>query len=106
MMTLKQGEEINKRFSTLSDSIENINGRFNQYVFNSSQRLQRMYYSYNEEYNKHKFARAEADSFKAMYLANKKIYMNTENEYRRYRINSTVFVMVSFFIAILTATSK
>ncbi len=63
MMTLKQGEDINKRFVFLNDSIKKVNANFNTYKLENSQRFQRLFNDYNLETSNHKLTRAEADSF-------------------------------------------
>jgi hypothetical protein len=105
-MTIKQGEDINKQFSFLNDSIKSINKSFNEYMINNGGRLQKVYNDYNRELNYHRIARSEADSFRVMYSANQKIYMKAEEEYRRLRINSTIFTLAAFFITIVIAGSR
>ena len=63
-MTVKQGDDINKRFTLLTDSIKKVNDNFNRYMIENGQRLQKVYTDYNFELNSHKYTRAEADSFR------------------------------------------
>lgn len=100
IMTLKQGEDINKRFLFLNDSIKKLNDNFNRYMIDNGQRLQKVYSDYNFEFNAHKMTKAEADSFKMMYLANKKIYLNSEIDHKREIRNLSIFTFISFLIAV------
>lgn len=106
IMTVKQGEDINQRFTFLTDSIKKVNERFNLYMIENGQRLQKVYNDYNFELNNHKFARAESDSFKLMYMANKKIYLNSEADHRKEVKNLFFFTLVSFFITVFIAASR
>lgn len=101
IMTLKQGEDINKRFTILNDSIKKINLDFNDYMLKNGKRVQNLYNDYNLEINNHKITRAEADSFKMMYLANKKIYLNSEKDHKREIKNLSIFTFISFLIAVI-----
>lgn len=105
IMTLKQGEDINKRFTSLEDSIQKVNLDFKTYMLSNGQRLQKVYNDYNFELNNHRMARAEADSFKTMYLANRKIYLNAEQDHRREIRNLSLFTLVSFFLTVIFAAN-
>jgi hypothetical protein len=100
MMTLKQGEDINKRFVFLNDSIKKVNTSFNRYMVENGQRLQKVYTDYNIELNNHRLVRAEADSFKTMYLANRKIYLNAEQDHKKEIRRLSI---ITFFTMFMTA---
>jgi len=106
MMTLKQGEDINKRFVFLNDSIKKVNTNFNTYKLENSQRFQRLFNDYNLETSNHKLTRAEADSFKTMYLANRKIYIAEEEQHRREMRSLSTFTVVVMFITAFIAGVK
>jgi hypothetical protein len=103
-MTLKQGQEINSKFSYLSDSIKKINSNFDRYMLENGKRLQRVYDDYNLELNNHRITKAESDSFRVMYMANKKIYLNAEQDHKRELRNLGVFTLLSFFITVFMAS--
>lgn len=105
-MTVKQGEDINKRFILLNDSIKKVNVRFDKYVLENGERLQKVYSDYNMELNNHRQTRAEADSIKNLYLLNKKLYMNAEEDHRREVRNLFGFTLISFFLTIFVSFSK
>ena len=76
IMTLKQGEEVNKKFEYLQDSlnfykktIDTVKYNFEKYQVAGGKRLQKMYESYWQEYENVKFYKAESDSFRHMYLS-------------------------------------
>jgi len=104
IMTLKQGQEINSKFSYLSDSIKKINSNFDRYMLENGKRLQRVYDDYNLELNNHRITKAESDSFRVMYMANKKIYLNAEQDHKRELRNLGVFTLLSFFITVFMAS--
>lgn len=106
VMTLKQGEDINKRFVSLEDSIKKVNINFNRYMIENGQRLQKVYNDYNFELNNHKFARAESDSFKLMYMANRKIYLAEEERHKREIMNLSTFTVVVMFLTAFIAAIK
>lgn len=106
IMTIKQGEDINNRFTFLNDSIKRVNTNFEKYMLESGQRLQKMYTNYHTELNNHKLTKQEADSIKALYLANKKIYEHRENEFRKERISQQVFTFIVLLITVIIAGSK
>ncbi len=106
MMTLKQGEDINKRFVFLNDSIKKVNTNFNTYKLENSQRFQRLFNDYNLETSNHKLTRAEADSFRYMYMANRKIYIAEEEQHRRELRSLSTFTVVVMFITAFIAGTK
>ena len=106
IMTLKQGNEINNKFSYLNDSIKKINSNFDRYMLENGKRLQSMYDSYNLELNNHKLTKAESDSFRVMYMANKKIYLNAEQDHKREIRNLSIFTLLSFFITVIVASAR
>lgn len=104
LMTLKQGNDINKKFSELNDSILNLKKFHNQYMIDNGQRLQKIYTDYNFELNNHKLARSEADSFRHMYMANKKIYLALEEDHKKeIRRLSIITLFTMFFTALFAA---
>lgn len=110
MMTLKQGEEVNKKFDNLEDSIASLNKKIDSvnldyelYQRRSGRRLQGMYESYWEEYEKNKIYRAEADSFRRLYTVNKRMYEVREYDFRKERIHQQVFTLVVMFVAVFFA---
>lgn len=112
VMTLKQGEEVNKKFELLQDSIsyykkkiDTIKFDFDFYQVRSGKRLQKMYESYWQEYENSKIYHAESDSFRHMYMANKLIYLQNEERLKRDVRHATIFstvltLMVMFFAAL------
>lgn len=105
-MTVKQGEDINQRFTLLTDSIKKINEKTNLDKIENGQRLQKAYNDYSFELNNHKIARSESDSFKVMYLANRKIYLNAEEDHKREVRNLFFFTILSFFITGYMAATR
>jgi len=106
IMTVKQGEDINQRFILLNDSIKKVNVSFDKYMLENGMRLQKVYSDYNMELNNHRQTRAEADSIKNLYLLNKKLYMNAEEDHRREVRNLFGFTLISFFLTIFVSFSK
>lgn len=106
LMTLKQGEDINKRFVILNDSITKITSNFDRYVIENGQRIQKISEDYNLEIKNHKLVKAESDSFKLMYMANKKIYLNSEADHRKEVKNLFFFTILSFLITGYIAGSR
>ena len=104
-MTVKQGEDINKRFTLLTDSIEKINDNFSKYKLENSQKFEKIYSDYNLEINNHRITKLESDSIKNLYLLNKKIYINAEEDHRREVRNLFAFTLFAFFIAIFTSVN-
>jgi hypothetical protein len=102
-MTLKQGQEINKKFSILNDSISNLKNSHNEYMIENGRRLQMMYNSYHQELNNHKITKLKADSIKTLYLANKKIYEHREKDFRSERINQQILTMLVMVITVILA---
>lgn len=102
-MTVKQGDDINNRFTFLNDSIKRVNDNFNKYMLENGQRLQKVYNDYNFELTNHKLARAEADSFRLMYMANKKIYLNAEKDHLRENRNLFFFTLIISGLAVFFA---
>jgi hypothetical protein len=104
LMTLKQGNDINKKFSELNDSILNLKKNHNQYMIDNGQRLQKIYTDYNFELNNHRLARVEADSFRHMYMANKKIYLALEEDHKKeIRRLAVITLFTMFFTALFAA---
>lgn len=109
-MTLKQGEEVNKKFELLQDSlsiykkkIDTLKYDFKDYQIKSGMRLQRMYESYWQEYENYKSQKAISDSFRHMYMANKLIYQEREKVYKKEITHATVFATVLGLMAMLFA---
>ena len=108
IMTIKQCQEINENFSVLKDSINRLNSKnelfkddFRTYQIRNGMRLQSIYESYLTEYNTNLKTRAELDSFKMMYMANKKIYLKQEEDHMRENRRSVIFTLISFFITVI-----
>lgn len=106
-MSVEDGNKINQAFTDKQKQIDSLKLRLdstkvylNQYMIMNGQRLQKVYNSYNQELNNHRLARAEADSFKMMYNANKRIYEFREVEFRRERAHQQVFTAA---VMVLTA---
>ena len=104
-MTVKQGEDINKRFTLLTDSIEKINDNFSKYKLENSQKFEKIYSDYNLEMNNHRITKLESDSIKNLYLLNKKIYINAEEDHRREVRNLFAFTIFAFIIVLFTAAN-
>jgi hypothetical protein len=105
LITLKQGNEINKQFSILSDSIKGLNKTlelskfdFNKYKVESEDKNNKL----NAVSLKYK---AEADSFKYMYNQNKKIYKKHEDwwntDRKHYTVMSAILMFTTIFFAAL-----
>lgn len=105
LITLKQGNEINRQFSVLSDSIKTLHNSlvlskfdFNKYKVESEDKYQQL----NISTIKYK---AEADSFKYMYNQNKKVYKKHEDwwntDRKHYTIISTILMFTTIFFAAL-----
>lgn len=109
-MSVEDGNKINKAFVDKQKQIDSLKSRLdstklylNQYMIVNGQRVQKVYNDYNKELNNHRLARAEADSFKMMYEANKRIYEFREVEFRRERIHQQVFTAAVMFLATVLA---
>lgn len=106
-MSIDDGNKINKAFTdkqkqidSLKLHIDSVKYYYNQYAIFNNQRLQRVYNSYNQELNNYRLAKADADSFRMMYEANKRIYEFREHEFRKERFNQQVFTAA---VMVLTA---
>ena len=102
-MTVKQGDDINKRFTFLNDSIKKVNDNLSRYMLENSQKLEKVYSDYNLEMSNHRKTKLESDSIRNLYLLNKKIYMNAEEDHRREVRNLFTFTLISFFLAVFMA---
>ena len=105
LMTLKQGNDINKQFSIMNDSIKELNNslelsrfNFNKYKVESEDKYQQL----NVSTIKYK---AEADSFKYMYNQNKKVYKKHEDwwntDRKHYTVMSAILMFTTIFFAAL-----
>ena len=103
IMTVKQGDDINKRFTFLNDSIKKVNDNLSRYMLENSQKLEKVYLDYNFEMSNHRKTKLESDSIKNLYMLNKKIYMNAEEDHRREVRNLFTFTLISFFLAVFMA---
>lgn len=110
IMTLKQGEEVNKKFEYLQDSlnfykktIDTVKYNFEKYQVAGGKRLQKMYESYWQEYENVKFYKAESDSFRHMYMANKIIYLEKEETLKRNVRHATIYGTVLTFMVMVFA---
>lgn len=102
-MTVKQGDDINKRFTFLNDSIKKVNDNLSRYMLENSQKFEKVYSDYNLEMSNHRKTKLESDSIRNLYLLNKKIYMNAEEDHRREVRNLFTFTLISFFLAVFMA---
>jgi hypothetical protein len=104
-MTLKQGNDVNKQFNILNDSIEELNKSitidkfyFNKYKVESEKKYQQL----NLSTIKYK---TEADSFRYMYNQNKKIYKKHEDwwnvDRKHYTVMSAILMVTTIFFAAL-----
>jgi hypothetical protein len=103
IMTVKQGEDINQRFILLNDSIKKVNVSFDKYRLENGRRLQKVYSDYNLELNNHKQIRAEADSIKNLYLLNKQLYTNAEEDHKREVRHLFGLAVISFFVTVFVS---
>jgi ABC-type antimicrobial peptide transport system permease subunit len=102
-MTVKQGEDINQRFILLNDSIKKVNVSFDKYRLENGRRLQKVYSDYNLELNNHRQIRAEADSIKNLYLLNKQLYTNAEEDHKREVRHLFGLAVISFFVTVFVS---
>lgn len=103
VITIKQGNDINKQFTVLNDSLKNLKATYNEYMINNVARLQKVYTDWNTELNNHRMTRMEADSFKMMYEANKRIYEFRETEFIKERRSQQIFTAAVMFLAAVLA---
>lgn len=103
IMTVKQGDDINKRFTFLNDSIKKVNDNLSRFMLENSQKFEKVYSDYNLEMSNHRKTKLESDSIRNLYLLNKKIYMNAEEDHRREVRNLFTFTLISFFLAVFMA---
>jgi len=105
VMTLKQGNDINKRFSELNDSILTLKNSHKQYMVDNGQRLQKIYSDYNSEFNNHKLVRAESDSFRYMYMANKKIYLALEEDHKKEIRRLSIITLFTMIMTVIFSSN-
>lgn len=105
-MTLKQGEDINKKFSILKDSLSIVKLNFEQYALGNSNRLQSMYDAYNSELNAHRTTKLQVDTLKAAYIANEKSYNSLEKGIRIERRDRAFFMTMLILFCMVVATNK
>lgn len=103
LITLKQGNDINRQFTVLNDSIKQLNDYiaiakidFNKYQVESEIKYQQL----NLTAIKYK---SEADSVRFMYNQNKKIYKKHEDWWNRDRKHYTTLSLVLVFTTIFFA---
>jgi hypothetical protein len=106
MMTLKQGEDINKQFVNLNDSIKRVNEKFNLYMLENGKRFQKVYNDYNFELNNHKVVRLEADKSKMEINRLNLLLENNEKEHFREKRGWATWMMVSFFLTVFIAANR
>jgi len=105
LITLKQGNDINKQFTLLNDSIKTLNKSlevskfdFNKYIVDNENKYNQLTVS-SLKY------KAELDSFKYMYKQNKLIYKRHEEWWNRdrqhYMTLSVVLMFATIFFAAL-----
>jgi hypothetical protein len=103
LITLKQGNDINRQFSVLNDSIKQLNNHiviakfdFNKYQIESENKYQQL----NLTTIKYK---SEADSIRFMYNQNKKIYKKHEDWWNRDRQHYMTLSLILMFTTIFFA---
>ena len=105
LITLKQGNDINRQFIVLNDSIKELNKSisiakfdFNKYQVESENKYQQL----NLTTIKYK---SEIDSIRFMYNQNKKVYKKYEDWWNRdrqhYMTLSLVLMFATVFFAVL-----
>jgi hypothetical protein len=109
-MSVEDGNKINKVFVDNQKQIDSLKLRLdsaelyhNRYMILNGQRVQKLYNDWNYELNNHKLTRAQADSFKMMYEANKRIYEFREHEFRKERFSQQVFTAAVMVLASILA---
>ena len=109
-MSVEDGNKINqvftdkqKQIDSLKLHLDSVKYYHNQYMIFNGQRLQKVYNSYNQELSNYRLAKAEADSFRRAYEANKRIYEFREYDFRKERINQQVFTLIVMFVAVFFA---
>jgi len=106
IMTIKQGEDINKTFSVLNDSIKKINANFDRYMIENGQRIQKVYNDYNFELNNHKLAKLEVDSSKKEIERLNLLIKNNDKAFWREKRQWAGWMFFSFFITVFIAANK
>lgn len=103
LMTLKQGNEINKQFSILSDSIKGLHNSlsiskydFNKYKVESEDKYNKL----NATSLKYKL---EVDSFNYMYRQNKVLYKKHEEWWNKDRQHYMSLSLILMFATIFFA---
>lgn len=91
IITIEQGNQINKKFVVLEDSIKSLK------IINDSLKK-----SFDGEYYKALKYKTEADTFRTWYLENKKIYYKRDELWRADRkhyvgLSLVLMFMVAFF---------
>lgn len=102
-MTIKQGEDINKKFSDLNDSIKILKSIYNDSTIKNANKIEKLYTDWNRELINHKITRSQSDSFKTMYEANKRIYEFREVEFHRERRAQQIFTSIVMFMTVILA---
>lgn len=110
VMSVEDGKKINESFQQKQKEIDSLKSKIDTikqgnkaYMIENGKRLQGMYESYLYQYYKNDSLRAERDTVRSMYMANKKIYEHREREFRVERIHQQVFTSVILFIAMILA---
>jgi len=103
LMTLKQGNEVNRQFTILNDSIKELNKSitiakfdFNKYKVESENKYQEV----NLTTIKYK---SEADSIRFMYNQNKKIYKKHEEWWNKDRQHYMTLSLILMFTTVFFA---
>lgn len=101
LITLKQGNDINKQFTVLNDSIKGLNKQlelskfdFNKYKVEAETKYNQLDFRY----------KAELDSFKHMYHQNKIIYKKHEEWWNRDREHYIGLSLVLMFATVFFAS--
>lgn len=106
IMTIKQGEDINKTFSVLNDSIKRINEKFDLYMLENGKRFQKVYNDYNFELNNHKVVRLEADKSKMEINRLNLLLETNDKEHWKEKRQWAGWMMFSFFITVFIAANR
>ena len=109
-MSVEDGNKINKVFVDKQKQIDSLKLRLdsaqfyhNRYMILNGQRVQKLYTDWNHELYNHRLTRSEADSFKMMYEANKRMYEFREVEFHRERRNQQIFTAAVMVLASILA---
>jgi len=103
LITLKQGNDINKQFTILNDSIKGLNKSIELSKFDFNKYKVENENKYNQLNTLSLKYKAEVDSFKFMYKQNKIIYKSHEEWWNRDRQHYMTLSIVLMFATIFFA---